>query len=145
MFDPERQAALKTALATSGPTTDPLKDLPEGDLRRLRDDINKLLPADAVSNLDLEAELVSQYRKTKKLMDDVLEDAECPANQKAQCANSVVSTLAQLVKLQEDLKREQTLKIMEETLVDTLKMLPEETRNEFYAEYERMAKQAGLI
>lgn len=144
MFDPERQAALKTALAGSGPTTDPLADMSEADLRRLRDDINRLLPDDVVANLDLEAELVGQYRKTKKLMDDVLDDQECPANQKAQVANSVVGTLGQLVKLQEDLKREQTLKIMEETLVDTLKMLPEDVREEFYAEYERTAKQAGL-
>ncbi len=145
MIDPEKLAQLKTAIAGKEKLKTPLADLPEKELRQLRDEINRMLPEDAVGTLNLEGELVSQYRKIKDLMDEVLADQDCPANQKAQCANSVVSTLGSLVKLQEDLKREQTLKIMEEVLVDSLKALPEETRTAFYLDYERLAAQVGLM
>lgn len=99
----------------------------------------------SVSELSLEAELVVQYSKTRQLMDDTLNDSETPANQKAQVANSVVSALAQLIKLQEDLKKQETLKIMEGVLIEVLQTLPTEVRDKFFAEYERRAAQAGLM
>ena len=99
----------------------------------------------SVSELSLEAELVVQYSKTRQLMDDTLNDSETPANQKAQVANSVVSALAQLIKLQEDLKKQETLKIMEGVLIEVLQTLPTEVRDKFFTEYERRAAQAGLM
>lgn len=117
----------------------------ERELRDLLDEVIKRLPSDALKDLNLEEELVSQYRKTKDLMDEVLGDMDTPANQKAQVCNAVVSTLGQLVKLQEDLRKEQTLKIMESCLVEAIKTLPEPVKNEFFAEYERMATKAGLM
>lgn len=117
----------------------------ESQLRELLDEIFDRLPSDAIADLNLEEELVSQYRKTKGLMDEVLSDMDTPANQKAQVCNAVVSTLGQLVKLQEDLRKEQTLKVMESCLVEAIKTLPEPVKNEFFAEYERMATKAGLM
>lgn len=99
----------------------------------------------SVSELSLEAELVVQYSKTRQLMDDTLNDSETPANQKAQVANSVVSALAQLIKLQEDLRKQEILKIMEGVLIEVLQTLPTEVRDKFFAEYERRAAQAGLM
>jgi uncharacterized protein (UPF0147 family) len=145
MIDEEKLAEIRTTIAGKASLKDPLKEFSEAELRKLLSEITQLLPNDTVTDLDLETELVSQYRKTKTLMDEILEDEDCPANQKAQVANSVISTLSQLMKMQEDLKREQTLKIMEDVLVDSLKTLPEEARTEFYAEYERLATQAGLM
>ena len=117
----------------------------ESQLREILDEILDRLPSDAIADLNLEEELVSQYRKTKGLMDEVLSDMDTPANQKAQVCNAVVSTLGQLVKLQEDLRKEQTLKVMESCLVEAIKTLPEPVKNEFFAEYERMATKAGLM
>lgn len=146
LIDPERLAAVRTMLVegTKAPK-DPLTDMSPAELRRLRAEIDRLLPAgEGVRDLNLEDELVQQYRKTKDLMDETLGDAATPANQKAQVCNSVVATLGQLVKMQEDLRQEQAMKIMEATLVEAIKTLPEAVKNEFFAEYERMATKAGL-
>lgn len=99
----------------------------------------------SISELSLEAELVGQYAKIKELMDEVLLDDDTPANQKAQVANSVVAALGQLIKLQEDLKKQETLKLMESCLIEVIVTLPQETKDAFFAEYERMAKKAGLM
>lgn len=145
MINLERKAAIQTMLRSGSAPVDPLKSLSQAELRKLRSEIDRLLPEDGVSGLDLEDELVQQYLKTKDLMDETLVSEDTPANQKAQVCNSVVTILAQLVKLQEDLRREQTLKIMESVLVEAIKTLPEATKDEFFAEYERMAAKAGLL
>lgn len=122
-----------------------LSSLSKKELRKLKSMVDSLLPSQKVKDLDLEDELMQQYDKTKTLMDDCLDDDEASPNQKAQVANSVVSTLGQLVKLQEDLRLQQTLKVMEQVLIDTLKGLPKELKDEFFGEYESRAKKAGLI
>lgn len=99
----------------------------------------------SLGDINLEHELMSQYAKVKKLQTDVLIDDSVPANQRAQVANAVASTLQQLIKMQVDLDRESKLRLMEECLIDTLKTLPDEARTDFFSEYERRAKHAGLI
>lgn len=143
MIDQEKLAVVKTLLRGGEPVKDPLADISHAELRRLRAEIDRLLPAEGVKGLDLEDELVQQYHKTKDLMDSTLR-SDAPPNQMAQVCNSVVTILAQLVKLQEDLKREQTMKIMESVLVEVIKTLPDATKDEFFAEYERAAKKAGI-
>ena len=145
MIDAERLAEVRTAIAGGGSARDPLAEMSPADLRKLRGEIDRLLPSEDVSSMNLEDELVQQYLKTKDLMDETLLDEDCPANQKAQVCNSVVTILGQLVKLQGDLKREQIVKLMEATLVEAIKTLPEEVKQEFFAEYERMAVRAGLM
>lgn len=145
MIDPAKLAQVKVAVAGGEPVQDPLRSLSDADLRRLRREINVLVPEATLGTMNLESELIEQYNKTKDLMDDVLHDEGCPANQKAQVANSVVSTLAQLVKLQEDLKRQETLKVMEAVLIDVVKTFEEPEKEKFYADYERLAGKAGLL
>jgi hypothetical protein len=52
--------------------------------------------------------------------------------------------LGQLVKLQEDLRRQETFKIMEGVLIEAIKRLPAAVKDEFFTEYARLAKRAGL-
>lgn len=122
-----------------------LKEMPVKELRKVMAMIESLLPSQKVKNLDLEDELMQQYDKTKDLMDECIGDPDIAPNQKAQVANSVVSTLGHLVKLQEDLRLQQTLKLMESTLIDMIKTLPKEIKDEFFLEYEERAKKAGLM
>ena len=98
-----------------------------------------------LADLNLEKELVEQYLKIKTIMDEVVHDDRVPANQRAQVANSVVGALQQLHKLQEDMQREERLKIMEACLIDALKVLPDKTKEEFFEYYEATAKKAGLL
>ena len=144
MFDDKRAAELRKKV-DGALDLNPIDGLSVAELRALRREIEQRLPKDDIGELDLEQELVGQYREVKALMSVVIDDMDTPANQKAQVANSVVSTLAQLVKMQEDLRREETFKLMESCLVEALKALPDDTREAFYVEYDRLAKKAGLI
>lgn len=94
---------------------------------------------------DLEEELLSQYNKIVQLQDDVKDDDDIPANQRAQVMNSAVSALAQVIKLRQDLKRETTLQLMEQALLEALDTLDKKARDVFFEEYERLAKSKGLV
>ncbi len=143
MIDQEKLAGIKTLMRGKESPKDPLEGLTPKELRRLRGEIDKLLPS-RVSDLNLEEELVEQYQKIKDLMDEVTESPDVGASQKAQVGNSVVGTLGQLVKLQEDLRRQETFKIMEGVLIEAIKRLPAAVKDEFFTEYARLAKRAGL-
>ena len=121
-----------------------LDGLTHQELRALREVIDRKLPDNSLDELNLEKELVSQYHKTKLLMDEVLHDDDTPANQRAQVANSVVSTLAQLVKLQEDLRREESLKLAESVFIEVIATQPIEIKDAFFDEYEKRASIRGL-
>ena len=144
MIDQETLAGIKTLMRGNESPKDPLAGLSAKELRRLRSEIDKLLPSAKVSDLNLEEELVEQYQKIKDLMDEVTESPDVGASQKAQVGNSVVGTLGQLVKLQEDLRRQETFKIMEGVLIEAIKRLPAAVKDEFFTEYARLAKRAGL-
>jgi|JI10StandDraft_1071094.scaffolds.fasta_scaffold71460_6 hypothetical protein len=144
MINEERMAAAKTMLRGKLYPAQSLNGLPESELRSLRDTANDMLPPDTLKELDLEAELVGQFRKTKALYGEICSDPEVAPNQKAQVANSLVATLGQLVKMQQDLRREAQLKIMETVFIETIRTMPEAFKEEFFKEYEERAKKAGL-
>ena len=143
MFDDKRAAELRKKV-DGALDLNPVDGLSVAELRALRREIEQRLPKDDIGELDLEQELVGQYREVKALMSVVIDDMDTPANQKAQVANSVVSTLAQLVKMQEDLRRDERLKRIESVLLEVIKTLPEETKAAFFEEYERRAEMAGV-
>ena len=94
---------------------------------------------------DLEEELLSQYNKIVQLQDDVKDNDDIPANQRAQVMNSAVSALAQIIKLRQDLKRETTLQLMEQALLEAIDTLDKPARDVFFEEYERLAASKGLV
>lgn len=148
--DSDRLADVQRMMAAGGSVSGAtgrvsLDGMTHQQLRELREEIDRKLPDNSLDELNLEKELVGQYHKTKLLMDEVLHDDETPANQRAQVANSVVSTLAQLVKLQEDLRRDETLKLMETCLMDKLKSMPSDFKDAFFEDYEARARKVGLL
>lgn len=118
--------------------------LSQEQLRALRDQIDAKLPAGSLKSLNLETELVTQYQRVLDLQDEVLRDSDVPANQRAQVAGAVGSALQHLIKMQEDLQLQVTLRRMEEALVESLQTLPEEARDAYFIAYERIAKGKGL-
>jgi hypothetical protein len=148
MIDESKMAKISAPAQDARDLKASLRAMPVKDLRNLLTIVEELLPdtsVQKVKDLDLEDELMQQYTKTKDLMDECIKDPEIAPNQKAQVANSVVSTLGHLVKLQEDLRLQQTIKLMETVLIDVIKTLPKETKDSFFAEYEEQAKKAGLM
>jgi hypothetical protein len=120
-----------------------LSNLSEKELRKLRSDIDVLLPRGGLDGLNLEQELVDQYHAVKGLQAEVLTDPDCPANQRAQCAGQVAATLQKLIDLQVDMQRDERLKKIERALLDAIATLPESVKDEFFAEYEKLAEAQG--
>ena len=147
MIDESKMAKISAPAADSRDLKAHLKAMPTKELRKLLTLVKELLPdtsVQKVKDLALEDELMQQYTKTKELMDECIGYPEIAPNQKAQVANRVVSTLGHLVKLQEDRRLQQTLKLMETTLIDVIKTRPAEIKEEFFSEYETRAQKAGL-
>jgi hypothetical protein len=117
----------------------PLDGLEVEQLLQLRAEIDELLPARALGDLDLEHELVVQFLSIKSLQSTVLQDDQTAANQKAQVANAVASTLQQLVKMQSEHFNAERFKKIEALMVKALKLMPIETAEKFLAEYEVLA------
>ena len=144
LADVQRMLAGGAAAAPTKVTPAMLDGLTHQQLRELREMIDRKLPDNSLDELNLEKELVSQYMLVKRLQDAVITDDTIAPNQRAQVANAVAATLQQLAKLQDDLRRQETFKLMESVLVDTLKEVSEEVRTAFYAEYEAQARRAGF-
>ncbi len=147
MIDEDKLAQVQAAMAGTAPEKDgfDLDTMSVDELRELRDEIDRRLPEDSLDSLNLEKELVGQYRLVQRLQSDVITNDDFAPNQRSQVAGQVASTLQQLVKLQEDLKREQTLKLMEAVLVDMIKSMPEDFKTNFFSEYKQRASKAGLM
>ena len=147
MIDDAKLAQVQAAMAGAEPEKEgfDLDTMSVEELRELRDEIDRRLPEDSLDSLNLEKELVGQYRLVQRLQADVITNDDFAPNQRSQVAGQVASTLQQLVKLQEDLKREQTLKLMESVLVDMIKSMPDDFKTNFFAEYKQRASKAGLL
>ena len=147
MIDDAKLAQVQAAMAGTAPEKEgfDLDAMSVEELRELRDEIDRRLPEDSLDSLNLEKELVGQYRLVQRLQADVITNDDFAPNQRSQVAGQVASTLQQLVKLQEDLKREQTLKLMESVLVDMIKSMPDDFKTNFFAEYKQRASKAGLL
>ena len=145
MIDAERLAEVRTAIRGGESPKDPLSELSPADLRKLRGEIDRLLPEDSLDSLNLEKELVGQYRKVQRLQDDVLMDDEIPPNQRSQVAGQVASTLQQLVKLQVDLKQGEQMKRMESAFLDAIEDVDEDVKAKFFANYDVIAARKGAM
>lgn len=148
MIDESKMAKISAPALDSRDLKASLKALPTSELRKLLTMVEELLPdtsVQKVKDLDLEDELMQQYTKTKDLMDECISDTEVAPNQKAQVANSVVSTLKQIRDMQKDLRLQEEVKLTETVLIEMIKTLPQDTKDEFFAEYEVRARKVGLM
>ena len=92
-----------------------------------------------LNELNLETELVTQYSKVLDLQEEVFADFDIPANQKAQVAGQVASTLQQLIKMQSEFYTAERFKSIEGLMVRYMKKLPLAVAEEFVADYERLS------
>ena len=113
-------------------------DLDTMSVEELRDEIDRRLPEDKLSQMDLTQELLSQYRLVQRLQSDVLGDEEVPANQRAQVAGQVASTLQQLVKMQSEFHNSERFRAIENLLIKSIKLMPLDAAEAFISEYEKI-------
>lgn len=121
-----------------------LDAMSEAEMRRLATRLASRLPEKSIKSLNLEEELMTQYKRVLDLQDEVIHDSEIPANQRAQVASQVASVLQQLIKLQEDLDLQTTLRNMEAALIESLQLLPDEAQKKYFEGYEELARSKGL-
>lgn len=125
--------------ATNKRVPSTLKDLNEGELLKLREEIYALLPVKTLNELDLTQEVVLQYRAALNLQNEVLEGNE-ESNKKAQVLNTCSSALQSLVKMQGDFYTPERLKSIESRLMKALLKVPKEQLVEFFNWYESEMK-----
>lgn len=110
--------------------------MPVDQLMALRAEIDAYLPVRDLQDINLSRELVLQVQALQALQLRVMNDMDTPANQIAQCANSLSAALVNLVKLQTDVFTSERLKRIETILIKALQSLPMEAQTQFIAEYE---------
>jgi len=108
------------------------------ELLDLRAQIDAKLPVKGLKDLDLTRELVLQTQALQALQQRVMNDAgQTPANQIAQCASSLSTSLMNLVKVQNDLFTSERLKKIESILVECVQTLPARAQEAFFDRYEK--------
>ena len=147
MIDEDKLAQVQAAMAGTAPEKEglDLDTMSVEELRELRDEIDRRLPEDSLDSLNLEKELVGQYRRVKRLQDDVIMDDEIPPNQRSQVAGQVASTLKQLVDMQVDLKQGEQMKRMEAAFLDAIEDVDEDVKAKFFANYDVIATNKGAM
>ena len=147
MIDEDKLAQVQAAMLGDVAPEDglDLDAMTHDELRELRDEIDRRLPEDSLDSLNLEKELVGQYRRVKRLQDDVIMDDEIPPNQRSQVAGQVASTLKQLVDMQVDLKQGEQMKRMEAAFLDAIEDVDEDVKAKFFANYDVIATNKGAM
>ena len=140
MIDDAKLAQVQAAMAGTAPEKEgfDLDAMSVDELRELRDEIDRRLPEDKLSQMDLTQELLSQYRLVKRLQDSVLMDDSIAPNQRSQVAGQVASTLQQLVKMQTEFHNAERFRAIENLLIKSIIMMPLDAAEAFIAEYERL-------
>ena len=92
-----------------------------------------------LATLNLDKELLAQYRNAQSVLEDTLYDEQTPANQKAQVLNTITSILQQILKSQTELYDSERVKKIESTLISVLKKYPE-LAQAFIVDYEQALK-----
>ena len=127
---------------TSGkPPTFQWAHMPQETLLRYLDEIKAALKATNLIEMNMEEELVLQFQAVKALQGSVLDDVETPANQRAQVANAVASSLSRLADLQMEVYNSERFKRVESLLIRHLRKLPEDVAAAFLDDYEETLSQ----
>ena len=140
MIDEDKLAQVQAAMAGTAPEKEgfDLDAMSVDELRELRDEIDRRLPEDKLSQMDLTQELLSQYRLVQRLQNSVLMDASIAPNQRSQVAGQVASTLQQLVKMQTEFHNAERFRAIENLLIKSIKLMPLDAAEAFISEYERL-------
>jgi len=92
-------------------------------LRAIRDAINDTLQDG--KTLNLHEELIREYQETRDMLDDVRAQFLTEPQKVAALQNACTTLLSKLVKLQSELYNIERVKLIEQTLTDTLAKFPD--------------------
>lgn len=121
---------------------DVLRGLSVNDLLHLRQEIDNLLPALKLTDMNLEEELVIQYQLAKNLQTSVLDNSSkgTPDKEKSQLLKNATSTLQALISLQGSVYTHERLKLVESCMKRAFEGVSLEIRTKFFESYEKLLK-----
>lgn len=99
------------------------------------DKVVETITAKSLNELDLDKELLAQYKNARTMLEEVKSDDEVALNQKAQLMNTITSILSHIINLQEKLHNIETMKRIELTLINVLQN-HQTLKDAFLTEYE---------
>jgi hypothetical protein len=140
------ESKVKNLSSGSNPSESPRfqwAHMPQETLLQYLDEIKAVLNSTSLVEMNMEEELVLQYRAVKALQGRVIDDLETPANQRAQVANAVASSLTRLADLQMTIYTSERFKRVETLLIRHLSKMPEDVAAQFLDDYESMIKKHG--
>jgi hypothetical protein len=91
--------------------------------------------ASTLNELDLDKELLDQYKAAKSVFEDIQYAQDIAPNQKAQVINTITSILQNIVKVQQELHNVERMKLIENVLITTLQN-HETLKEAFLRDYE---------
>ena len=91
--------------------------------------------ASTLNDLDLDKELLDQYKAAKSVFEDIQYAQDIAPNQKAQVINTITSILQNIVKVQQELHNVERMKLIENVLITTLQN-HETLKEAFLRDYE---------
>lgn len=115
-----------------------LKDLTHQDTVAAVGELMALIPESQFEGIDVGRELLLQYQVVKLLQTKLLNDDDVPANQRAQVANAVSSTLQAITAAQGKTYSSERFKRIEAALVKVLNTFPAELTASFFEQYEKI-------
>lgn len=101
--------------------------------------VNTTISASTLAELDLDHELLTQYKSAQTLLTEATYDKVIPLNQKAQILNSITAIITQIIKLQMDVHSIEEVKEIESALIETLKEFPD-IKAKFLSAYKKRLK-----
>lgn len=114
-----------------------LAKLSELELRNLRVEVDNLLPVKALSDINMEFELVAQYKLAQALQNAVANDHEKGVSEKDKgtLLRLATATLESLIKLQGSTYTSERIKYVEVALLSAMEEVPIEVKKQFYEKY----------
>lgn len=112
------------------------------ELYHLRQEIDALLPAVKLTDMNLEEELVIQYQLAKTLQKSVMENDSkgTPDKEKSQLLKNATATLQSLINLQSTVYTSERLKFVESCMRNAFEGVSLDIRTKFFESYEKLLK-----
>lgn len=144
-FSIDKLRQTEKAMGSSSTNAIRLAGMKELELLNLRQEIDQLLPTKALSDLDMEEELMAQYMLAKLLQNNVHADTEkgVTDKEKGQLLRMATTTLESLIKLQNATYTSERIKHIEVALAGAFADVDLEIRTKFYAKYEALISEKG--
>lgn len=137
--------ALNSAMAGAGSNkkSKDLINLSEIELRNLRAQIDGMLPVKTLADMNMEEELVSQYKLAQALQNKVANDTEKGISEKDKgvLLRLATATLEALIKLQGTTYTSERLKYVEIALAFAFDEVPIAIKEQFYTKYATLLEQ----